>query len=122
MLRILEAALKVPVRARGKMEDCGATFVAWNNGLTAWFAGDRFVGWSATAQEGGGVPLPGPVTAAGLGIGTFRKDLEAAYDAKFAKSTVGVEFSAGALAGVLSSDEPDASVVNMWAGGACIAR
>ncbi len=118
VLRILDAALKVPVRGRGHMDDCGASFVAWNNGLTAWFAKDRFAGWSATAASGASPPA----TAAGLRVGAARKLMAAAYDAKIAQSTLGTEFSAGALAGVLSSDQPDAHVIALWAGSACIAR
>ncbi len=120
VLRILEAALKVPVRDRGAMEDCGATFVAWNNGMTAWFARERFVGWSVSAA--GGAAGARPATAAGLGVGTSRKELDAAYKASIAASTLGMEFSAGTLAGLLSSDKPDASVTRLWAGAACIAR
>jgi ribosomal protein L27 len=37
-------------------------------------------------------------------------------------STLGIEFSAGDLSGLLSSREPDGEITNLWAGTTCIAR
>lgn len=115
-MRAISAAQKVPLRAQGSNADCGATYAAWVNGLTVWFAKERFVGWSATA---GAAAL---TTASGLKVGATRAELESAYAVKIAKSTLGTEFSAGALAGLLDSDKPGAKVSDLWAGATCNAR
>ena len=80
------------------------------------FAKERFVGWSVTAGS------PPVTTASGLKVGSTRAELESAYAAKIAKSTLGVEFSAGALAGLLDSEKTDARVTDLWAGVTCNAR
>ncbi len=115
-LRAIDAAQKSPRHAAGFNEECRAGYVAWSNGLTVWFDGERFVGWAATAGAAG------PATAAGLKVGSSRAELDSAYAAGIGKSTLGVEFSAGGLAGLLDSGRPDARVSHLWAGVACIAR
>lgn len=65
---------------------------------------------------------PALTTASGIGIGSTRADLESAYAARVARSTLGAEFSAGGLAGLLASERPDAPIINLWAGEACLAR
>jgi hypothetical protein len=61
-------------------------------------------------------------TVSGIGLGSTRAELEAAYDAEVAPSSLGIEFHAGGLAGLLDSSRPDARVVSLWAGLACVAR
>lgn len=97
-------------------EECQIAFARWSNGLTVWSSGPRFVGWSVTP---GSSTL---ATASGLKIGSSRADLESAYDAKVAETSLGTEFIAGTLAGLLDSPRPDAKVSNLWAGETCIAR
>jgi hypothetical protein len=115
-LRAIESAQRTPARATGVNDACRAAYVAWKNGLTVWFGGERFVGWSVQAGEAG------PGTAAGLKVGSSRGELDGAYAAKIGKSTLGTQFRAGALAGLLDSDRPDARVTELWAGVTCIAR
>lgn len=115
-LRAIGAAQKSPVRSQGNNAECNAAYTSWNNGLTVWFNQERFVGWSATASA---APA---ATASGLRVGSSRSELESAYAAKVAKSTLGTEFMAGALAGLLDSDKPDAKVTHLWAGVTCLAR
>ncbi len=115
-MRAISAAQKVALRAQGDNADCGAAYAAWDNGLTVFFAKERFVGWSATAGS------PPVTTASGLKVGSTRAELESAYAAKIAKSTLGVEFGAGALAGLLDSEKTDARVTDLWAGVTCNAR
>ena len=110
------AALKGARPEQGNNLDCGSSYAAWGNGLTAWFAKDRFVGWSARA---GTAPL---TTASGIGVGASRAALESVYSARIASSTLGLEFSAGGLAGLLDGDGPSATVSALWAGATCIAR
>ena len=115
-LRAIAAAQKSPVRSEGNNVDCNAAYTSWDNGLTVWFTKERFVGWSATASA-----TP-PATAAGLKVGSSRAKLDSAYAAKVTRSTLGTEFTAGALAGLLASDKPDAIVTHLWAGVTCLAR
>ena len=49
-------------------------------------------------------------------------DLENAYAADIGRSTLGIEFTAGGLAGILESEAPDARVQHLWAGVACLGR
>ena len=114
-LSILETVLgAVPVE-RGDVADCGTEFARWENGLVAWFANGRLAGWSLRQ----GSPL---TTASGIGLGSTRGELEAAYDVEFYRSSLGEEFTAGGLAGLLESASPDARIQHLWSGQTCIAR
>ena len=115
-LRAIGAAQKSPARTEGRNEECKADFVTWDNGLKVWFVKDRLVGWSAGKSA---APV---ATAAGLRVGSSRSDLLSAYDARIRKSTLGIEFSAGGLAGLLESEASGAAVTDLWAGQTCIAR
>ncbi len=116
-LRMLEAVQGAPPQKQGENIDCGATNAIWSDGLTVWFASDTFVGWSL---ESTGSPLS---TAGGLMLGTTRSELEnGASVARIGKSSLGEEFTAGDVAGLLDSAAADARVTNLWAGATCIAR
>lgn len=115
-LRALGAALRTPLRAQGDNPDCGASHATWDNGLTVWFARERFVGWSAGA---GASPLS---TASGVMVGSSRAELEGVHAVTIKQSTLGFEFSAGDLAGLLDSGAPDAKITRLWAGAVCNAR
>lgn len=114
-LRFLNAVLGAAPVEQGESVDCAAEYAGWANGLTVWFARGEFAGWSV----GRGSPL---TTVDGLGPGTTRADLEAAYDPVIARSSLGEEFTAGGIAGLLESGAPDARVQHLWAGHACVAR
>lgn len=99
--------------------DCGAgamTFVHFG-GLSLNFQQDRFVGWSvsppASAQ-----PLEDHW---GLRLGTARANLTDGDQpaATIETSTLGVEFDAGGISGLLSSGAADATVTALWAGTNC---
>lgn len=102
--------------AQGVNVDCAANFARWESGLTAWFSKGKFVGWSL---DDAGAKV---TTASGVGIGSTRAELESAYDARIGNSTLGVEFTAGDLAGLLDSEKPDARISHLWAGVTCNAR
>lgn len=97
-------------------EECQVSFARWDNGLTTWSSRSRFTGWSATP---GSSTL---ATASGAKIGSTRAELESAYKAEIMESSLGTEFLAGGLAGLLDSPRPDAKISNLWAGETCIAR
>lgn len=99
-------------------KECGAgplTFAAWPTGLTLVFQGDRFVGWT--------VDKPGLKTPDGIGVGSTRAELvKARSRTKVAQSTLGTEFTAGGVGGLLDGQGPDAKVTNLWAGVTCMFR
>ncbi|OGT59677.1 MAG: hypothetical protein A3E01_04225 [Gammaproteobacteria bacterium RIFCSPHIGHO2_12_FULL_63_22] len=97
-------------------EECQVDFARWSNGLTVWSSNSRFTGWSVAPGS------PTLSTASGVKIGSTRVELESAYDAEIMESSLGTEFLAGGLAGVLDSARPDAKISNLWAGETCIAR
>ena len=85
------------------------------DGLTLLFQEDSFAGWSVTGNQA-------PTTASGVGLGSTRKALDAAYDAQVASSTLGLEFSAEGLSGILDGPTPNARIRELWAGVSCVAR
>lgn len=59
----------------------------------------------------------------GLGVGASRESLEnGGLAVDVSESTLGTEFAAGGLYGLLSGDGPDATVTHLWAGTACSFR
>lgn len=117
--RAIAATLGGPVE-EGDNQECGAgalSFASFRGGLGLYFDDGKFVGWDLDGRDGGQF-----ATAAGIGIGSTRKQLESANAIKVEDSTLGVEFSAGDLSGLLSSRDSDGEITNLWAGTTCIAR
>lgn len=113
----LTAVQGAPPSDQGENFECDLTSATWPDGLTVTFAGDRFVGWSVNRA---GSPLS---TAAGLKVGSTRTEVEqGATVAIIEPSSLGEEFTAGNVAGLLASTAPDARVTDLWAGQVCIAR
>ncbi|PSN15658.1 hypothetical protein C7293_06285 [filamentous cyanobacterium CCT1] len=101
----------------GENTECGSgpqMITQWPNGLVLHAADGEFIGWSARPDTD-----PDLTTIAGVGIGSTRGELEAAYTIEVTESTLGTEFSTGNLFGILSSAEPDATIENLWAGTVC---
>lgn len=116
-LRMLEAVLGGPPTGGGENIDCGATHARWPDGLTVWFVGDRFSGWAVESEDAA------VSTASGLKVGSTRADLENGGSVvEIAPSSLGVEFTAGGVAGLLESPDADARVTHLWAGAVCLAR
>lgn len=102
--------------ATGRNEECGAgplDFARWDD-LTLYGQDGAFVGWFADRGAQGRI-----ATAAGVGPGTSRLDLEAAYAVEVFESTLGTEFVAGDLYGLLDSPHPDSPITALWAGTSC---
>jgi hypothetical protein len=100
----------------GDNEECPAGpvhFASWSKGLMANFQDNKFVGW------GGAVDLR---TARNIGFGSTRAQLDKAYDPTIEESSLGVEFSAEELSGILESTAADAAITEIWAGVTCVAR
>ena len=100
---------------QGEAADCGADYARWIEGLTVWFTRGRFAGWAIADQS----PL---TTIDGWGTGSTRATVEASRQVAVMPSSLGTEFTVGAIAGLLESDTPDARILHLWAGHTCIAR
>lgn len=117
-------AMATAVRGRptgsGRNAECGEgpiDYVDFGN-LRINFRNGRFVGWDASPGD------PPVRDEWGLGIGSPRNELEDENDAplRVERSTLGIEFSSGGYGGLLSSNRPDATVTDLWAGSICAFR
>ncbi len=102
-------------------EECGAgplDMASWHDGLTVLSQEGRWLGWSVSRAAAAG-DAPGPKTMAGIGIDSTRSELQAAYTADMSETTLGQEFSAGDLHGILDGTGPTARINAMWAGVSC---
>ncbi len=109
----LQTALDETPSGRDALDQCGPgkiEVVNWDSGLTAFFKGGRFVGWSSIDQR----------SAEGIGFGSSRAEVVAAYDPKITSDPSGERFSVDGLIGVFDSDADDAQVSAFWAGMACM--
>lgn len=105
---------------KGTNENCGAGPVQvarWPDGLSVIFQNSRFVGWGLGPGASGAI-----ATAAGIGPGSTQAELDGAYAATVSRTSLGSEFSAGGLQGVLDGASADARITDMWAGVSCVAR
>lgn len=105
---------------KGTNRDCGAGTVqvaSWADGLSLVFQEGRFVGWSLGRRADGEIG-----TAAGIGPGSTRAELDAAYNPVVRQASVGNEFSAGGLYGILDGASAEARITDLWAGVNCVAR
>lgn len=108
----------------GTLEECGAgplDQASWADGLTLYFQDSKFAGW-ALGEEREGADKSAITTASGIGIGSTRAELEAAYKTDVFDSSLGTEFAAGELFGILDGTGRQAKVTNLWAGTSCNMR
>lgn len=105
----------------GRNENCGAgpvEYASWPDGLSLVFQNDRFAGWGLDSRATGAL-----ATANGVGPGTNRRELADSFGSvTFRKTSLGTEFDAGGLFGVLDGAGPGARITDMWAGVSCVAR
>lgn len=114
--RAVAAALGAPAE-RGSNGECGEgamDFARMPGGLLVWFQEGKFVGWFLDQRDGATL-----TTASGIGIGSTRKALTSAYDAEISESSLGEEFTAGQLSGLLSGTDTATKVTAIWSGQAC---
>lgn len=113
-------------RERSVNGECGAgpmEFVTWNDGLSLLLQQDSFRGWSLNARAPGGAPATPPLTTmSGIGLGSTRQALEAAYVSRVTETSLGTEFAAGDLSGLFESAAPRARITALWSGVACVFR
>ena len=129
-LKLVTEKLKGPAEA-GRAEECGAgplAYLSWKDGLTLYALDGLFAGWaldaadSPSAKGKDGKPVPRLTTISGIGIGSTRADLLGAYDAKIEQTTLGTEFNAAGLSGILDGTGAKAKVTNLWSGVNCVFR
>ena len=113
-------ALRGPPADRGEAAECGPGplgYAVWPGGLTVYTQGGQFAGWAlADRPDPGAAPV---TTVTGLGIGTAWSDADAS-DAEVQETTLGTEFLAGGVSGLL--DRPGGVVTALWAGASCVFR
>jgi hypothetical protein len=118
VLADVNAALGEP-KEQGIQEECPAGplyHALYASGLQVVFQDDEFVGWSA--REGSSFR-----TAQGIGAGSTVAELKKAYPAATVEeSSLGHEFAAGELYGVVTGPSDAATVEMMFAGTNCIFR
>lgn len=101
--------------------ECGAgpmQFAEFPGGLTLLFQDDKLAGWSVGLGSAGKQS-----TMSGVGVGSTRSDLVAAYSGvTVSETSLGQEFSAGGLFGILDGPGATAKIEVMWAGTSCVFR
>jgi hypothetical protein len=102
---------------KGSSAECGAgtiDYTRYMGDLQLTFQENKFVGWTI---NGGESPLR---TAKGIGVGSTRQQLDAAYKVDVEDSSLGLLFSTGDLVGLLDIDGIDGLVTSIWAGTVCL--
>lgn len=105
----------------GVNQDCGAgpvQYASWPDGLSLVFQNGRFAGWGLDPRASRAL-----ATANGVGPGTTRSVLAGSFAAvSFQDTSLGTEFSAGNIFGLLDGTGSEAKITHMWAGVSCLAR
>tara|TARA_R100000935_G_scaffold10692_1_gene21367 strand:+ start:30159 stop:30839 length:681 start_codon:yes stop_codon:yes gene_type:complete len=126
--RIVAKVLNAQIPQPQVNSECGAgpmTMLIWGNGLNLMFQKEQgsksdkllFVGWSLGEFNNDGTIN----TMSGIGVGSTRSELEAAYTIEVRKTTLGYEFSTGpeGLYGILKGPSPEDKIEFMWSGLSC---
>jgi hypothetical protein len=112
----LTKALGRPPAEIGENDECpggGLEYATWKDEITLWFENGSFVGWDNKGKL---------KTKGGIGIGSGRSEVALLAGMEVEESTLGTEFRAGGLSGLLSSKAPDAKVTHLWGGATCVFR
>ncbi len=120
------AQVMTALAARGAAEtgtngECGAgplDFATWVDGLTLWFQDGALAGWALNGADSGAASRAAS-TAAGIAPGSTRAELEDAYAVTVSQTTLGTEFAAGELFGLIEGDGQEGRISAMWAGVSC---
>jgi hypothetical protein len=102
--------------------ECGAgplEYARWPDGLTLYAQAGKFAGWVLDGRSAGVGAAGGISTAAGIGPGRTRADLDEAYAPAVSQTTLGTEFTGGGFSGLLDGPGENAKIVALWAGVSC---
>lgn len=102
---------------QGSSSECGAgtiDYTSYKDDLQLTFQDDTFVGWTINGAES---PLR---TGKGIGIGSTRQDLDAAYKILVEDSSLGILWGVDDLVGLLDQDGIEGLVTGIWAGTVCL--
>lgn len=114
----ISSALGEPTESTQNSEcPAGAmNFITWSNGLTMNVQQERFVGWTVRRDT----ESANLTTVDGVGLGKTLTELKANYSVEVIESTLGTEFyTSNNLFGLLSANEPNGVITNLWSGIAC---
>ena len=114
-----------PPASTNRLDECGAgplDQASWSDGLTLYFQDSKFAGWALGGEREAGDGKGAITTASGIGVGSTRAELEAAYKVEVFDSSLGTEFAAGELFGILDGTARQAKITNLWAGTSCNMR
>lgn len=132
-LKLVAEKLKGPASA-GRNAECGAgplAYLSWDDGLTLYSLDGLFAGWAldergapqpAKKAPAKGEPPARLTTISGIGIGSTRAELLDVYDTTIEQTSLGTEFNAAGLSGILDGTGAKAKVTNMWSGVNCVFR
>jgi hypothetical protein len=115
-LALVRSALGDP-SATNRCDVAPLTGAQFGERMAIYFENDRFAGWSANPRGGRDFS-----SMSGVRIGSTRAEMEDSLVAEISQTSLGTEFDAGGLSGVLSGRGSDARIEGLWAGMACIAR
>ncbi|MGQ0559066.1 MAG: hypothetical protein ACT4OE_05700, partial [Sphingosinicella sp.] len=103
----------------GENGECGAgplAFADFQGGLRLYFQNGALVGWEVDETSGF-------ATASGIEIGMPRRMLgRTAPGLRVDQSTLGTEFDADGIFGLLSGPQQEATISRLWAGTTCAFR
>jgi hypothetical protein len=115
LIKKLTAHFSQPPGNVDTLNECGEgvlKMAGWDNGFTTYSQDGKFVGWASVDQR----------TAEGIGFGSSRAALDAAYHPEVTESSLGWEFYVNGLSGILESNAPDAAISEFWSGMTCVMR
>ena len=129
LVELIDKILQTKVSSIVINSECGAgplKMAVWKNGLNLIFKEQKsnglwqFAGWYIGKPSNNTKPLQ---TMAGIGIGSTREEMEAAYVIKVNKTSLGNEFSTtSGLYGIFDGSNKNAKITDMWSGTTCIFR
>ncbi|MGK6356038.1 hypothetical protein ACMGDH_12550 [Sphingomonas sp. DT-207] len=116
VLRAVGATVGEPKSREVDKECAGGPLesMEFEGGLGLSFSEGRFIGWGLSSREDGRY-----ATAAGIGLGSTRQQVEDAIVIEVEQTPLGHEFHSGTLSGLLSSLAPTGQVTALWAGTTC---
>ena len=122
--QVLESLRFRPAPQTSTNGECGAgpvDFAQWQDGVSLLFQHDRFGGWSLS-KPNASTNTSTISTTDGIRIGTTLAELRKKRGFRLQRTTLGHEFTVGAISGIVSGTSARARVTDLWAGLSCTFR